>query len=182
MRDSDVAANTTAGYLAALERLMVLEPLPAWSPVLRSRARIRTASKHHFVDPAMSASLLNAGPDELRRDLKTFGFLFESLAIRDLRVYADASAASVCHYRDSNGLEVDAVVDGGFQRWGACEMKLASSAEVIDRAAEQLQHFADTVDTQVTGAPRFLAVITASGYAYTRPDGVLVIPLATLSA
>ena len=176
----DITDDTVGDYLRALERLMVLEPLTAWSPVLRSRARLRKAVTHHFVDPAISASLLNVGPDKLRRDLKTFGFLFESLALRDLRVYAGAARAQVHHYRDSSGLEVDAVVDGGYRRWGACEIKLSADSSVIDAAAAQLLKFAQTVDTQSTGEPVFLAVVTAAGYAYARPDGVCVIPLATL--
>ena len=174
--------DTAAVYLAALRRLMVVEPLTSWSPVLRSKARLRRSVKHHFVDPAISAVLLNAGVDELRRDLKTYGFLFESLAVRDLRVYAEAASATVHHYRDSNGLEVDAVVDGGFGRWAAFEVKLASAGDVLDRAAATLLKFADTVDAQSSGAPKALVVLTAGTYAYTRPDGVAVVPLAALGA
>lgn len=178
---ADVASQDTVGdYVTALRRLMVLEPLTGWSPVLRSKARLRVAAKHHFVDPAMSAALLNAGPDELMRDMKTFGFLFESLVVRDLRVYAQPLGGTVHHYRDSNNLEVDCVIDAGYGRWGAVEVKLAGSADVIDVAAKALTAFAATVDTQSTGEPRFLAVITAEGYAYTRPDGVHVIPLTVL--
>ncbi|MDR2973208.1 MAG: DUF4143 domain-containing protein [Propionibacteriaceae bacterium] len=173
--------STVSGYLQALERLTVVEPLTSWSPVLRSKARLRRSVKHHFVDPAISASLLNSGVDELRRDIKTFGFLFESLAIRDLRVYAEANDAAVHHYRDSNGLEVDAIVDAGFGRWGACEIRISGGKDVIDRAARTLVTFAKTVDSQSSGDPQFLAVITAQGDAYMRPDAVAVIPLATLT-
>jgi predicted AAA+ superfamily ATPase len=141
---------------------------------------LRRSVKHHFVDPAISASLINAGVNELRRDMKTFGFPFESLVIRDLRVYAEAADATVHHDRDSNNREVDAIIDGGHGRWGAFEIKLAGSQRIIDQAAANLQAFADTVDTQSSGHPQVLAVITASGDAYTRPDGVCVIPLATL--
>jgi predicted AAA+ superfamily ATPase len=175
-----VADETVGAYIRALRRVMILEPLPAWSPVLRSKARVRTSPKHHFVDPAISACLLAAGPDELRRDLKTFGFLFESLAIRDLRVYAEAAGARVLYYRDSNGLEVDAIVDGGYGRWGAFEIKLGGAASVIDQAAANLLDFADEVDTQSAGRPRVLAVVTAEGYAHLRPDGVAVIPITAL--
>jgi len=174
--------ETVASYLNALERLMVVEPLTSWSPVLRARSRIRTASKHLFVDPAMSAALLNATPDELRRDLKTFGFLFESLVIRDLRVYAQPLRASVHHYLDSSGLEVDAIIDGGYRRWGAVEVKLGGDSDVLQKAAENLLSFAAKVDTQSAGEPAFLAIVTAEGYAYTRPDGVCVIPVGVLCA
>lgn len=177
-----LSADTAVDYLQALERLMVVEPLTSWSPVLRSKARLRRAVKHHFVDPAITASLLGAGVDELRCDLKTYGFLFKSLAIRDLRVYAGAAGATVHHYRDSNDLEVDAIVDGGFERWAAFEIKLGGSSAVIDKAADHLTAFARTVDSQSSGRPKLLAVLTGQGYAYTRPDGVAVIPLAVLGA
>jgi len=182
--DGPVPLNpaTAAIYLAALQRLMIVEPLTSWSPVLRSKARLRRAVKHHFVDPAISAVLLNAGVDELRRDLKTFGFLFESLAIRDLRVFAESTSATVHHYRDSNNLEVDAVVDGGYGRWAAFEIKLATTQIVLDRAAAALLKFSHTVDVQSSGAPTALVIITAGTYAYTRPDGVAVVPLAAMGA
>ncbi|MDR0837364.1 MAG: DUF4143 domain-containing protein [Propionibacteriaceae bacterium] len=178
--ETSLSDATARSYLTALQRLMVLEPLTSWSPVLRDKARLRKAVKYHFIDPAVSASLLQAGPDELRLDLKTYGFLFESLVVRDLRVYAEAARAAVYHYRDSSGLEVDAIVDGGYGRWAAFEVKLGGSATVIDRAAANLLRFAAQVDTQSSGAPRLLAVITAEGYAHTRPDGIAVIPLPTL--
>lgn len=180
--DAGMSDETVASYLNALERLMVVEPLTSWSPVLRARSRIRTTSKHHFVDPAMSAALLNAAPDELSRDLKTFGFLFESLVVRDLRVYAQPLRASVHHYLDSANLEVDAIIDGGYKRWGAVEVKLGGSSDVIQKAAENLLSFAAKVDTQSAGEPAFLAIVTAEGYAYTRPDGVCVIPIGVLRA
>jgi len=179
-KDTALGEDTVSSYVQALTRLMVVEPLPSWSPVLRSRARIRTASKHHFVDPALSASLLNAGPDELRRDLKTYGFLFESLALRDLRVYAQALGASVHHYLDSNDLEVDTIIDAGYRRWGAIEIKLGGAADYIEHAATNLKAFATKVDTQSIGKPRFLAVVTSDGYAYVRPDGVIVLSLGLL--
>jgi predicted AAA+ superfamily ATPase len=172
--------DTVGIYLRALERLMVYEPLTAWDPVLRSKSRVRTKPKHHLVDPALAVSLLEAGPDELRRDLKTFGFLFESLAVRDLRVYATASGAHVHHYRDNTGQEVDAIVTAGFKRWAAFEIKLGTSDDVLDAAAASLLAFAAKVDTQSSGMPQALGILTSGGYAYKRPDGVSVIPLAAL--
>ena len=114
--------------------------------------------------------------------MKTYGFLFESLAIRDLRVYAEGASATVHHYRDSNNLEVDAVVDGGYGRWAAFEIKLASTRNVLDKAAATLLKFSHAVDVQSSGAPTALAILTAGTYAYTRPDGVAVVPLAALGA
>jgi predicted AAA+ superfamily ATPase len=172
--------DTVGHYIRALERLMVLEPLLAWHPVLRSKARVRTSAKHHFVDPAMTASLLRAGPEELSLDLKTFGLLFESLVLRDLRVYAGPLYASVRHFRDSSGREVDFVVESDSHQWAAFEVKLTGTHEVLEKAAAQLISFADTVDTQSSGKPVALGVIVAEGHAYTRPDGVHVIPLGAL--
>jgi predicted AAA+ superfamily ATPase len=173
--------DTLREYLTALERLMVSEPLPAWAPVLRSKARLRTSPKHNLVDPALAVSLLNASPDKLRMDLKTFGFLFESLAIRDLRIYASASRGKLLHYRDNTNLEVDAIVDAGYRKWAAFEIKLSASEKVIEKAAAKLHLFANKIDTKASGKPSALGIITAEGYAYTRPDGILVIPLACLS-
>ncbi|MDR0435661.1 MAG: DUF4143 domain-containing protein [Propionibacteriaceae bacterium] len=172
--------STVGAYLNALQRLMLYEPLTAWSPVLRSKARVRTLPKHHLTDPALAASLLQAGPAELRRDMKTLGFLFESLAVHDLRVYAGGLGGAVSHYRDETGVEVDAVVTAGYNRWAAFEVKLGTAQHVLDAAAAKLLSFAARVDTQSSGAPGALAIITATEYAYTRADGVAVIPLATL--
>ncbi|MDR0782974.1 MAG: DUF4143 domain-containing protein [Propionibacteriaceae bacterium] len=169
-----------ATYLDALEKIAVLEPLPSWSPTLRARARIRVAPKHYFVDPAMSAALINMGPDQLKQDLKTYGSLFKSLVLRDLRVYAQSSGATIHHYLDSTGLAIDAIVDGGYGRWGAIAIRLGSVPYQLDKAAADLKILSLKVDTEEAGDPKFLAIITASGYAYTRPDGVSVIPLATL--
>jgi predicted AAA+ superfamily ATPase len=172
--------ETASTYLGALERLMIYEPLEAWSPILRDKARVRRKPVHHLVDPALAAALLGAGPAELGRDLKTFGLLFESLAARDLRVYASPGYARVHHYRDNTGLEVDLVVDAGYRRWAAFEVKLSGAAAVTDPAAKNLLRLASKVDIQSAGPPACLGVITAQGHAYTRPDGVCVVPLATL--
>ncbi|MDR1266501.1 MAG: DUF4143 domain-containing protein [Propionibacteriaceae bacterium] len=175
-----MSPETAAAYLDALERLMVYEPLPTWSPVLRDKARVRRQPVHHLVDPALAAALLGAGPDELGRDLKTFGLLFESLATRDLRVYAGPLQARVGHYRDNTGLEVDLVIDAGHRRWAAFEVKLSGSGPVTDAAAKNLLRLAAKVDVQSAGPPSCLGIITAQGQAYTRSDGVQVVPLATL--
>ncbi|GHU05197.1 ATPase AAA [Betaproteobacteria bacterium] len=174
-----MAEETAAQYLLALELLMVYEPLPAWEPVLRGKARLRSQPKHYLVDPALGAALLGAGVDEFQHDLKTFGFFFEALAVRDLRIYAQAAHAGVWHYRDSNNLEIDAIVDAGMGRWCAFEVKLGGGNAVED-AADQLKKFAAKIDTQSAGSPAALCVLSASGYVYTRPDGVAVVPLGVL--
>ncbi|MGH7610966.1 MAG: ATP-binding protein [Candidatus Dormibacteria bacterium] len=184
-RDSSDGAGAAdwrvaASYLTALERLMVVEDAPAWAPHLRSKARLRTAATRHFVDPALAVAALGAGPSRLLADLNYLGLLFESLAVRDLRVYAQASLGRVAHFRDSNGLEVDAVVECADGRWAAFEVKLGGE-EAVNRAAASLVHFAATVDSEKRGPPAALVVVTGvGGYAYVRPDGVAIVPLVRL--
>lgn len=170
--------ETARSYLAALERLMVVEQQPAWAPHLRSRSRLRTSRKRHFVDPSLATAALGAGPEHLLRDIPWFGLLFESMVVRDLSVYAQAMRAKVYHYRDNTGLEVDAIVDGGPGRWAAFEIKLGQGR--IEEAAKTLLAFAERIDTDRCGAPGALAVITSGGYGYRRPDGVGVIPVGEL--
>ena len=177
---SDAAFNeqTARSYLAALEQLMVVEQQPAWAPHLRSRSRLRTSRKRHFVDPSLATAALGAVPEHLLEDVPWFGFVFESMVVRDLRVYAQAIRARVYHYRDNTGLEVDAVVDAGPGRWAAFEVKLGAGR--VEDAARTLLTFADRLDTARCGAPAALGVITATGYGYQRPDGVGVIPIGVL--
>lgn len=170
--------ETVSEYLALLERVFVVEMQPSWSPHLRSKARVRKRAKLHFVDPALAVAGLGASAEALMRDLNTFGLLFESLVIRDLRVYAQRSDAIVSHFRDSSNLEVDAIVEAVNGRWLAVEVKLGESQ--TDAAAASLLRFRETVDTTKTAAPAALVVVTMAGYAYTRPDGVHVVPLAML--
>ncbi|WP_419946230.1 ATP-binding protein [Candidatus Poriferisodalis sp.] len=172
--------RTTAAYLDALTALFVTEDVPSWSASLRSRARLQKSPKRHLVDPSLAAAALRAGPNRLLSDLKTFGFLFESLVVRDLRVYAQAHEASVWHYRDSHGDEIDAIVDWGDGRWMAVEVKLGSM-NAVDEAAGTLNRVCGKVDSALTGPPARKVVITASGYGYGRPDGVAVLPLSALT-
>ena len=176
--DGPLKDDTVREYLGALERLMVIEDQPAWAPHLRSRHRLRTAPKRHFVDPSLAVAALRATPDRLLRDLNLFGFLFESLVVRDLRVYAQAADARVSQYRDSGGLEVDAIVETGDGRWMAFEVKLGQGQ--IDDAAASLLRFAERIDTARCGSPALLGVIVATGYGYRREDGVAVIPIGAL--
>ena len=176
--DAALKDHTAQAYLAALERLMIVEDQPAWTPHLRSRARLRRRPKRHFVDPSLAVAALRATPDRLLADLELFGLLFESLVVRDLRVYAQAADAEVLQYRDNTGLEVDAIVQAGDGRWAAFEIKLG--ARRVDDAARSLLKFAARVDPEAGRAPSTLAVIVAEGYAYARDDGVGVIPLGAL--
>lgn len=170
--------RTARNYMTALERLMLVEDQPPWTPHLRSRSRLRMSPKRHFVDPSVATAALRAEPEHLIRDIEWFGFLFESMVVRDLRVYAQAIDARVHHYRDNTGLEVDAIVDAGPDRWAAFEIELGTRR--IDAAARSLLKFADRVDTDRRGQPAALAVIVHDGYGYTRPDGVAVIPIGAL--
>ncbi|MFM7291528.1 MAG: ATP-binding protein [Planctomycetia bacterium] len=176
--DAAIGDDTVRGYLDALERIMVVENQQAWAPHLRSRSRLRQGPKRRFVDPSLAVACLRASPERLLGGMELFGFLFESLVIRDLRVYAQAADAEVFHYRDNTGLEVDAIVEAHDGRWAAFEVKLGQSA--IDEASETLRRFADRVDTKQCGEPATLAVITGNGFAYVRPDGVAVIPIGSL--
>jgi predicted AAA+ superfamily ATPase len=176
--DGQLTDATAAGYLAALARLMVVEDLPAWAPHLRARARLRTSAVRHFVDPSLAVAALRASPQRLLADLNWLGFLFESLVIRDLRVYAQANDASVLHYRDNTGLEVDAIVETVQGDWAAFEVKLGHGQ--IDAAAATLLRFAAKIDTTKCGVPKALGVIVPGGYGHVRPDGVAVIPIDSL--
>ncbi len=177
-RDGAIDDDTVREYLAALDRLMIVEDLPPWSPRLRSRSVLRASAKRHVADPSLAVAAFRASPDRLLKDLNLFGFLFESLVVRDLRVYAQDADAEVLQYRDNTGLEVDAIVETADGRWGAFEVKLGPG--MIDHAAARLRKFADRVDTQHVGEPAVLGVIVGPGYGYRRDDGVSVIPIGAL--
>jgi predicted AAA+ superfamily ATPase len=170
--------ETVRAYLDALERLMIVEDQPAWAPHLRSRHVLRSAAKRHFVDPSLAVAALRATPERILGDMKLLGFLFESLVIRDLRVYAQAADARVLQYRDSHGLEVDAILEVADGRWAAFEIKLGHGQ--IDEAAANLQRFSRQIDTQRCGDPTALGIIVGTGYGYLREDGIMVIPIGAL--
>ncbi len=170
--------KTVSEYLAALRKIFVIEDLKAWSPALRSKTAIAASSTRHFVDPAIAAYFLNVNPEDLLKDLKTMGLLFESLVIRDLRIYTESLGGKLFHYRDHSGLEADAILHFRNGDWGAIEVKLGNQA--IDNGAKSLLRLHAKINTDAMNPPSFLAVITASGYAFKRPDGVHVIPIGCL--
>jgi hypothetical protein len=180
-RGSDGALNdeTVAIYLSALERLMAVDNLPAWNTHIRSADLLRKAPKRHFADPSMAVGILNLSVDKLLEDLKYFGLLFESLAVKDLRIYAEAGGGRAFHYRDSRGLETDVIIEYPDGTWGAFEIKLGIGA--VDEAAANLLTLADKIDTDLVPRPSALTVITGNGFAHRRPDGVNVVPLSTLT-
>lgn len=177
--DGPLSRDAVAEYLRALERLMVVEDQRAWAPHLRSRSRLRSTPKRHFADPSLAVAALAATPDRLLRDLNYLGLLFESLVVRDLRVYAQPLRGQVLHYRDNTGLEADAVVELPDGRWVAFEVKLGG-VEAIDEAAASLSRLAQRVDTSRCGDPAALVVVVAAGYGYRRDDGVMVCPIVSL--
>jgi len=182
---NDIAANdvtfdtkTLSSYTNALRMLFCIEDVPAWSPKLRSKTLIRTTNKRQFVDPSIPAAALGASPDDLMNDVNTMGLLFESLCIRDLRVYAEAIDGAVYHYHDTNDLEADAIIHLDNGEWGAVEIKLGGNR--IDDAAQKLLKLQARVDTDTIKEPKFLMVLTGLNYAYRRDDGVLVVPIGCL--
>jgi uncharacterized protein len=165
-------------HLDALRRLRLVEDQPAWGPNMRSARRLQTSPKRHFVDPSLAVAALQVGVEPLATDVKTLGLLFESLAVRDLRVYSQPLGGRVTYYRDYNKLEVDAIVELHDGRWGAFEIKLGTATNVIDTAAKNLKQMASLVDDNRCA---FLAILTNGGIATRRPDGVDVVPLRMLS-
>jgi uncharacterized protein len=176
--DGPLKDETAREYLDVLERLMIVEDQPAWAPHMRSRYALRSAPKRHFVDPSLAVAALRATPARLLRDVNLLGLLFESLVVRDLRVYAQAADARVLQYRDSDGLEVDAIVEAADGRWAAFEVKLGAGR--VDESAANLSKFVRRVDTGKCGSPAALSVIVGAGYGYVREDGVAVIPIGAL--
>ncbi len=174
-----ICVETVAAYLRSLQRLFVVEEQRHWSVSLRSRSRLRKSPKRHFVDPSLASAALGAGPARLGRDMKLLGLLFESLVVRDMRIYAEPLRASVLHYRDNTGLEADAIIEHPDGSWMAVEVKLGGD-RAIEAAARSLLRLRDRVNTDQTGEPADLIVVTAFGYPYRRPDGVSVVPVTAL--
>jgi len=184
----DIAANdadslqedTVFSYINALKKIFVVEDMAAWNPNLRSKTAIRTSDTRYYVDPSIGTAALGLGPRELMNDLSTFGLFFETLCVRDLRVFADALDGKVYHYRDKNGLECDAVIHLCNGSYGLIEIKLGGD-EGIEEGASSLKVFQNKIDTDRMKAPAFLMVLTATGqYAYRRKDGVYVVPIGCL--
>jgi predicted AAA+ superfamily ATPase len=176
--DITLSEKTLSSYVNALRRIFVIEDLPAWSPSLRSKTAIRTSSKHHFVDPSIATAVMRTNPDGVLKDFEYFGFLFESLCTRDIRVYAQANDGDVFHYRDKSGLESDLIVRLRDGRWAAIEVKLGNKQ--IEEAAQNLLKLKSRIDEDKMGEASFLMIITGAQYAYRRKDGVLVVPIGCL--
>lgn len=172
--------DTIASYVHALKKIFVIEDVEAWNPNLRSKTAIRTSDTRYFTDPSIATAALGLGPVDLIGDLKTFGLIFETLCIRDLRVYSEALNGKVYHYRDKTGLECDAVVHLRNGSYGLVEIKLGGD-DFINDGVKTLKELANKIDTNRMKQPSFLMVLTAVGpYAYRREDGVYVVPIGCL--
>jgi predicted AAA+ superfamily ATPase len=176
--EETISDKTISTYYNALRRIFVVEPLPAWLPKLRSKTAIRTSPKHHFVDPAIATSVMRINPDALLQDFNYFGFLFEALCTRDIRIYAQHNDGDVFHYRDKNGLEADLIVHLRDGRWGAIEVKMGHKE--IEEASAHLIMLKNKINTEKMHEPSFLMVITGGQFAYRRKDGVYVVPIGCL--
>ena len=178
--ESSIDEKTASSYIEALKKIFVIEDSEAWNPNLRSKAAIRTSNTRYFVDPSIGTAILGLGPNDLINDLNTMGLMFESLCIRDLRVYADALNGQVFHFRDKYGLECDAVIHLRDGRYGLIEIKLGGD-RLIEEGAKNLKGLAEKIDPDKMKQPSFLMVLTAVGkYAYCRNDGVYVVPIGCL--
>lgn len=178
--ESPISEETVASYLDALRKIFVVEDMPAWNPNLRSKTAIRSSDTRYYIDPSIAAAALGVDPTDLLNDLKTFGFLFETLCVRDLRVFADALNGEVYHYRDKDGQECDAVIHLRNGKYGLIEMKLGGD-KLIEEGAKSLKAMQKKIDTEKMKSPSFLMVLTGIGdYAYRRHDGVCVVPIGCL--
>jgi len=178
VNDASISDKTLNSYLIALRRLFVVEDVPAWQPSLRSKTAIRTSNKRQFVDPSIASAALRTNATGILRDFKTFGFLFESLCTRDLRIYSQANDGVVFHYRDKSELESDLIIKLNDGRWAPVEVKLGNKQ--IDEAAVNLIKLSQKVDSGKMNQPSFLMVLTGGQVAYRRPDGVLIVPIGCL--
>lgn len=178
--ESGLTEFTVQSYITALKKIFVIEDMAAWSPNLRSKTAIRTSDTRYFSDPSIATAALGLGPEDLLDDPNTFGLMFEAMAIRDLRVFADAIDGKVYHYRDKNGLECDAIVHLHNGKYGMVEIKLGGDA-LIEAGAKTLKALAAKLDTDKMKAPSFMMILTGTGqYAYMRQDGIAVVPIGCL--
>jgi len=172
--------DTIASYINALKNIFVVEDMPAWNPNLRSKTSIRTSDTRYYVDPSIAVAALGIGPKDLTNDLNTMGLLFETLCVRDLRVYAESIGGNVLHYRDKSGLECDTVIHLKNGRYGLAEIKLGGQ-KFIEDAAENLKSLSNKIDTSKMPAPSFLMIVIGIGeFAYKREDGIFIVSIGCL--
>lgn len=176
----EIGEDTVGSYIHALKKIYVVEDMPAWKPNLRSKTAIRSSDTRYYVDPSIAAAALGIGPQDLVNDLNTLGLLFETMCVRDLRVYAEASGGEVLHYRDKSGLECDAVIHRRNGSYGLAEIKLGGE-RLIEEGATNLKALKAKIDTTKMPAPSFMMIVVGVGnYAYKREDGIFIVPLGCL--
>ncbi len=173
-----ISMPTLISYLNALQRIFVTEDLEAWNPSIRSKTPLRSAPKRHFIDPSIACAAMGINGEKLLNDFNTFGYLFESLCIRDLRIYSDYLDAKVYHYRDKTNLECDAIIVLRDGSWGAIEIKMG--AKEFDVASENLLKLKERINTDKMSNPSFLMILSATDIGYTRKDGIHVVPIGCL--
>ena len=172
--------DTIASYINALKNIFVVEDMAAWNPNLRSKTSIRTSETRYYVDPSIAVAALGIGPKDLTNDLNTMGLLFETLCVRDLRVYAESIGGTVLHYRDKSGLECDTVIHLKNGRYGLAEIKLGGQ-KLIEEGVKNLQSLSNKIDTSKMPAPSFLMIVIGIGeFAYRREDGIFIVPIGCL--
>lgn len=177
---NSLSDDTISSYLTALRQIFVVMDLPAWNPNITSKTAIRTTDTRYFSDPSIAAAALRIGPEDLIQSLSYFGLLFETLCVRDLRVYAQALDGDLFHYRDSNGLECDTVLHLRNGKYGLIEIKLGGD-KLIEEGASNLKKLASIINTPKMGRPSFMMILTAVGdYAYRRQDGIYIVPIGCL--
>ena len=178
--DKTISEETVASYVDALRKIFVVEDMPAWNPNLRSKTAIRSSDTRYYIDPSIAAAALGIGPNDLINDLNTFGFIFETLCVRDLRIFADSLGGEVYHYRDKDGQECDAVIHLRNGKYGLIEIKLGGE-KLIEEGVKSLKAMKEKIDTSKMNEPSFLMVLTGTGdFAYFRKDGVCVVPIGCL--
>ncbi|MDY2888435.1 MAG: DUF4143 domain-containing protein [Candidatus Caccosoma sp.] len=178
--ESTINEETVASYINALRKIFVIEDMPAWNPNLRSKVAIRSSDTRYYIDPSIATAALGIGPNDLLNDLNTFGFLFETLCIRDLRVFTDSLGGCVYHYKDKSGQECDAVIHLRNGKYGLIEIKLGGD-KAIEDGAKNLKSMEEKIDTDKMKVPSFLMVLTGVGdFAYRRQDGIFVVPIGCL--
>lgn len=188
MLQADIIANdteslsvdTVASYIGALKKIFVIEDMTAWNPNLRSKTAIRTSDTRYYVDASIAAAAMGIGPNDLINDLNTMGLLFETMCVRDLRVYAESLGGNVLHYRDKSGLECDTVIHLRNGRYGLAEIKLGGQ-RLIEEGAANLKALAQKIDTTKMPAPSFMMIVVGTGdFAYKREDGIFIVPIGCL--
>ncbi len=176
-----ISDKTLSSYLETLNRLHILDDVEPWSPQLRSRTTIRSGWKRNFTDPSLVVAALLASENDLRLDYRTFGLVFESMALRDLKIYAESLDGRLYYYRDKAGRECDAIIHLPDSKWGAIEIKLGSDEVSINEGSKSLQRFIDNIDTEVMHRPSFMMILTATtNYAYRQDDGIYIVPIGCL--